>query len=114
MPYTWGSTNLKIVPQTYSPPHSSNGLTEIIILPDGSGNPSTVLQQAGRGRKTVSFQGFTTTRAAYMALRDDYVTLTERIFSDGTESLNMIISDLSPATMITEGKYDYSITLMEV
>jgi hypothetical protein len=114
MPYTWGSTNLKIVPKTYSPPHSSNGLTEIPILPDGTTNPASVIQQAGRGRKIVYFEGFTTSYADYAELHDDFVALTQRTFDDGNESLTMIISDLSPATMITAGKYEYSMTLMEV
>lgn len=114
MAYTWGTTNLKITPGTYSPIHASNGLVEIEILPDASGNPATVIQQAGRGRKRVSFDGFTSTYTAYKALHDDYIALTQRTYADGNDSLAMIISELSPAKMIINGKWEYSMTLMEV
>lgn len=113
MAYSWGSTNLKIVPETYQPYWYENGLTEISILPDGTTTPASVLQQGGRGRKKVSFQGFTTSYSDYSSLRADYLALTSRSFSDGTDTITMIISDLSPATMIVSGKWEYSITLME-
>ena len=112
--FTWGATNLKVTPGTYNPPHCSNGLVEINILPDGTANPATVLQQGGRGRMTVSFEGFTRTWSDYESLRDDYIALTERTFADGNESLTMIISELSPATLIFGDKWEYTITLMEV
>lgn len=114
MSFTWGSTTLKVVPDTYNPPHCENGLVEIEILPDGTTNPATVLQQAGRGRYRVSFNGFTTTYNDYKSLRDDYIALTEKTFSDGNESLTMIISELSPATLIFGDKWEYTITLLEV
>lgn len=113
MAYTFGSTALKIIPESYSPIHSPNGLVEISILPDGTTNPATIIQQGGRGRKTVSFQGFTTSYSDYKTLHADYVALTSRSFTDGADTLTMIISDLSPAVMIATGKWEYSITLME-
>jgi len=114
MPYLWGSTVLKITPGTYKPPHSENGLVVIEILPDGTTNPASVIQQAGRSRAVANFDGFTRSYADYKALHDDYIALTERTFADGNESLTMIISELSPATMVINGKWEYSITLMEV
>ena len=113
MAYTWGSTTLKIVPETYQPSFSSNGFIDIPILPDGTTNPASIIQQGGRGRKTVTFEGFTTSRSDYNALRDDYIALTSRSFADGTDTITMIISDLSPATMIISGKYNYTMTLTE-
>jgi len=112
--YTWGTTNLKITPGTYSPCHATNGLIEIEILPNGTVNPASIIQQTGRGRMRVNFEGFTTSYANYKTLRDDYIALTQRIFADGNDSLTMIISELSPATMIVNGKWEYSITLVEV
>jgi hypothetical protein len=114
MAYRWGSTVLKIVPFTYCPPHADNGLSEITILPDGTTNPSTVIQQAGRGRKRVSFDGFTTSYSDYIALYNDYIALTERTYTDENDTITMIIETLSPAKMITDSKYEYSISLMEV
>lgn len=114
MSFTWGTTTLNVTPNTYNPPHCSNGLVEINILPDGTTNPATVLQQAGRGRKRVSFKGFTRTWEDYEALHDDYIALTQRTFSDGNESLTMIINELSPATLIFGNKWEYTITLLEV
>lgn len=113
MAYTFGSYALKIVPETYQPYWYENGLNEISILPDGTTNPASILQQAGRGRMKVSFQGFVTAYSDYSNLRADYLALTSRTFTDGTDSITMIISELSPATMIVPGKWEYSITLME-
>lgn len=111
---TWGNTTLKVKPGTYSPLHCTNGLVEIEILSDTSGDPATVLQQAGRGRKRASFEGFTFAYADYEDLHDDYLALTERTFTGPEGSLTMIISELSPATMVVNGKWEYSVTLMEV
>lgn len=112
--FTWGITTLKVVPGTYNPPHCENGLTEINILPDASGNLASVMQQAGRGRYRASFDGFTSSYAAYKALLNDSIAQTERVFVDGNETLTMTIESLSPATMVIDGKWEYSITLMEV
>ena len=113
MSYTWGSTALKIVPETYSPAHAENGLVKMDILPDGTTNPASILQQSGRGRYEVSFDGFTTSYADYKTLHADAIALTQRTWADGTDSITMIISYLSPAVMIMPGKWEYSITLME-
>ena len=113
MAYTWGSMNLKIVPMTYQPYWYTNGIIVVDILPNGTANPANVIQQAGRGRKIVNFDGFVTSYADYSSLRADYLSLTSRTFSDGTDSMSMVISELSPALMIIPGKWDYSITLME-
>jgi hypothetical protein len=114
MAITWGATTLKVVPNTYSPITASNGLVEIALLPDGTTNPASIIQQGGRGRKTVSMSAFTTTYSAYTALRDDYLALTTRTFADGNDSLTMIISELSPATKTSNAnKWDFTITFME-
>ena len=112
--FTWGSTNLNVVPNAYNPPHTSNGLVEINILPDGTTNPASVIQQAGRGRMRANFEGFTRSYSDYKSLRDDYIALTQRTFADGNESLTMIINELSPATLIFSDKWEYTITLLEV
>ena len=83
------------------------------ILPDGTTNPASILQQSGRGRYEVSFDGFTTSYADYKTLHADAIALTQRTWADGTDSITMIISYLSPAVMIMPGKWEYSITLME-
>ena len=114
MAYTWGSTTLKIVPESYSPAHSTNGITEIQILPSGTAEPSSVIQQAGRGRKRIRFNAFVSSLSEYETLHADYIALTERSFSDGTNSMTAIIEELSPATMITPSKFDFSVTLIEV
>lgn len=113
MAYTFGSYTLKIKPETYQPLWAENKLNVIDILPDGTTNPASVLQQGGRGRYQTSFEGFVTSYSDYQNLRTDYLALTARTFTDGTDSLSMIISELSPATMIINGKWEYSITLME-
>jgi len=113
MAYTWGGTTLNIVPFSYKPWHSENGLVEIDILPDGTTNPAVILQQMGRRRKVVSFEGFTTSYSNYTGLFDDYIALTERTFVDPNDSMTMIISNISPATMIIDGKWIYRITFME-
>ena len=113
MAYTWGSTDLKIVPQTYKAWHCDNGLVVIDLLPDGTDAPASIIQQGGRSRKLVAFDGFVSTIAAYNSLLDDFIALTERTFSDPAGSMLMIISELTPPTMIIDNKWDYSIVLME-
>lgn len=113
MAYKWGDTNLNIRPETYQAFYCESGLTEIAILPGMSGSGASVLQQAGRTRKRVAFDGFVRTWAGYTSLLNDHVAATVKSFSEPNGSMNMIILSLSEPTMIFDDIWDYSIVLVE-
>lgn len=114
MAYTWGSTTLKVAKNSFTPPIAQNGLTEIQILPDTSGNPASVIQQGGRTRKRISFSGYATETTYYTLLTDLYAA-TSRTFTDTDgNAVTCVIESLS-AIREDNGLYPYvySITLME-
>lgn len=113
---TWGTTQLILLHSTYNPPHVEDaGINEIKILPPSSGTtPSSVIQQGGRGRKKIKFNGYVTSWADYVFLYDDYVAGTQRTFMDpDTISVIMIISNLSAPVFVSATHIEYSIELME-
>ena len=110
---TWGSTTVKMRVGTYQAPSANAGIVEIPILPDGSDGAS-VIQQAGRSRQVISWEGIADNLAHYTSLYNDYIATTERTFSGpDSVSLSCIISELSPPTYIWGGVYSYRIELME-
>lgn len=112
--YTWGSTALLVAKDSYTPPAAENGITEIQLLPDlAVSTPATVLQQAGRGRKRVSFDGYAT-ETDYYAFLADYYAVTTRTFTDSDgNTLSSIIESISAARENGPYPYRYSITLVE-
>ena len=115
MAFTWGSTALKVVPGTYSPPHCNNGITLIDIIPGTDGIALPIVQQGGADRPRASFEGVVTTYSEYAGLLADSIAATERTYADGTYSDTMIIEELSPAVEEVPGrKWTYSVTFLEV
>lgn len=114
--YTWGTTRLKVVPESYNPPHAVRKRTVIDLIPGADiSTPASVLQDGGRDRKQSTFSGFTVTLAEYNLLYDDYLASTVRTFTGPSgDTLSGMIWEISPAKRIFSGKYEYSITLMEV
>jgi len=114
--YTWGTTRLKVVPESYNPPHATRKRTIIDLVPGADISTSaSIIQDGGRDRKQATFSGFTTSLAEYNLLYDDYLTSAVRTFiGPAGETLNTMIWELSPAQRIYAGKYEYSMTLMEV
>lgn len=114
MAYTWGSKTLHIAKGSYSPPSASNGIKELSILPDSTGNPASIIQQGGRSRKRVSFNGYAD-ETDYYALLTDFYAGTTRTFTDvDSNTLSSVIESIS-ANREHNGIYPYlySITLLE-
>lgn len=114
--YKWGETNLNVSRYSYKPPYRVPSISEIQLVPGADLSvPGTVIQQGGRSRKRVKFEGYCTSLADYNALQDDWNSCIVRTFigPDG-ETLSMMIEELKEATRIVSFKYEYSITLMEV
>jgi hypothetical protein len=90
MAFTWGSTTLKVIVDTYKPPHAQAGLVSIELLPDATDTSVNceVLQQFGRKRKRIYFSGFVTSQANLDSLEADYWAQTERTFA-GPNSLSL-------------------------
>lgn len=113
----WGTTNLNIIKDSYIPPFAKSNLNIINILPGADNTiPASVIQQGGRDRYQVSFDGFIRNYTDYKALQDDHINMTSRTFTgaDGF-STSMIISDFKPGRRtLFPLKLEYSITLMEV
>lgn len=118
MAFSWGDTNLYILRDSYMPPWAEASILEIPLAPDPANIDavSTVLQQQGRKRQTVSFSTYTKDYSVYTSMQADYLAGTVRTFtgSDGY-SASMIIFSLSQATRkIYPTRYEFSVTLMEV
>ncbi|MFX4263128.1 hypothetical protein ACOBQJ_13150 [Pelotomaculum propionicicum] len=119
MAFTWGSTTLKVIVDTYKPPHSEAGLVGIDLLPDSadSGANCEVLQQFGRKRKRASFSGFVTSQAEFDSLEADYLAQTERTFTDiNGLSLGCTIESIAPSGSVpgnTRKIIYYDIVLVE-
>jgi hypothetical protein len=114
--YSWGTTKLKVVPESYNPPHAVRKRTVIDLIPGADiSTPASIIQDGGRDRKQATLSGFTTSLAEYNLLYDDYLSSTVRTFiGPADETLNAMIWELSPAQRIFADKYEYNITLMEV
>lgn len=114
MSYKWGNTVLRVAKYSYNPPQSDNGVKEIPILPDSSGNPASVLQQGGRGRYEVSFTGYANF-AEYSNLFSDYYDGRTRTFEDADGwSMTAVIKSIKAVREVDPYEYVYAITLMEV
>lgn len=114
--YQWGNTKLKVVPGSYTPPHAVRKRTVLDLIPGADiTTPSSVLQDGGRDRKQASLSGFTVSLTEYNLLYDDYLASIQRLFTGPSgETFTAMIWELSPATRVFEGKYEYNMTLMEV
>lgn len=115
--FKWGSTEIKVLRDTYIPPYAETVLTEIHLIPAADNlDPQTVIQQGGRGRYRVNFSASVSTYTEYQALMDDYINQTQRTFvgADGY-SENMTISALSQAARkLYPTRFEISMTLVEV
>jgi len=111
--YKWGTKDLLVAKGSYNPPSASNGIIEINILPDAGGNPASILQQGGRGRKRVSFNGYATL-VDYQSFEIDYFAAIKRTFTD-IDGLMMLATIESFKASRNSGTYpyEYSITLVE-
>jgi len=114
--YTWGTSRLKVVPESYNPPHAVRKRTVIDLIPGADVLlPASIIQAGGRDRKQATLSGFATSLAEYNLLYDDYLNSITRTFTGPSgETLNAMIWELSPAQRIFAGKYEYSMILMEV
>ena len=112
----WGSTELNIIQDSYRPPYMDAGIREIQILPDlsASTDPASVLQQSGRGRKRVLWDGWVATQAEYEAFQNDFIAATERTF-EGYDSVEIdcLIASLSPPQRIMSNYIRFSVELVE-
>lgn len=112
----WGTTELNIIKDSYMPPYAESKLNVIGILPGlGNTTPANILQQGGRGRYQVSFDGFVRSYSDYQALLTDALNMTERTFYGADDfEMTMIISEIQPkGRTLFPLKIDYSITMME-
>lgn len=118
MAFKWGNTELYIIKDTYNPPWAEATINEIALLPDPAdlSAVSTVIQQGGRKRQTVSFSTYVKSYSVYTDMLADCMACIERTFTgaDG-HSATMIISSLSQAVRkIYPTRFEFSVTLMEV
>lgn len=112
----WGNTILYVLKGTYTPPFASVDMNIIELVPGTDNtNPSNVIQQGGRSRYKVSFEGAVWSFAEYQALEDDWLNGTQRTFEDADGyTATMIIASLEPKERIVYPlMIKYSITLME-
>jgi hypothetical protein len=113
----WGNTKLNIIKDSYIPPHAEVKYNELALIPGPNNtNPATVIQQGGRGREKVNFNGFVYSWLEYEALETDKINGTARTFegADGYTK-TMIIANLNPTKRtLYPLKIEYSITLLEV
>lgn len=112
--YKWGTMDIHTSKGSYSRPiASSNGLTELTILPDPElpDDPITILQQAGRGRKVANWRGYAS-ESDYDSLVADFELVVRRTFSDPNgNTLDAYIEQLSGTK---DGEYyNYNITIKE-
>ena len=118
MAFQWGGTDLYVVPDTYTPPWDEVVINEIALLPDPAdlNAVSTVLQQGGRKRQTVSFSTYTKEYSVYTAMQADCRAGTSRTFTGADSySATMIISSISQAARkIYPTRFEFSVTFMEV
>lgn len=113
----WGSTTLNVLKDSYIPPYAESEINIIDLIP-GTDNttPSTVMQQGGRQRYEVRFEGLVWSYAAYQALESDYISGTSRTFNDDdTTDITMVITELKPKSRsLAPFRIIYEITLTEV
>ena len=80
MAFKWGNTDLYVLRDTYNPPWAESTISEIALLPDSAdlSAVSTVLQQGGRKRQTVSFSTYVKSYSVYADMLADYLAGTAR------------------------------------
>lgn len=116
--FSWGSTSLNVLRDSYSPPLAEAVITETPLLPDPAdlSAVSTVLQQGGSKRAKVSLTVICFEYAEYQAMQQDWLNGTERTFT-GADGYNatMIIMALGQATRkLYRTRFEFSVTFMEV
>lgn len=111
---SWGTYELFTTGE-YSSPFPSLSVEEIGLIPLGTDTPSTSIQTGGRGRKRASMSIFVESSADYQALYLDYLSSTTRVYTGfRSETMNAMISELSPPEYILDGSIQCSITFLEV
>lgn len=113
----WGNTNLNVLHETYIPPYSEVAVNEIQVIPGPDNlNPASIVQQGGRTREKVGFDGFVRSWADYLALETDKRNGQVRSF-EGQDNYvsDMMITSLVPTRRsLYPYRLYYSISLMEV
>lgn len=117
MPTTWGTQTINIFAGTFKPTFvPDTGINEIEVLPSKDIlNPRTVLQQAGRARKRIKFEGFVRGLNDYDALLTDFINGTEKTFLDSETgiSFSSIIIALSEPEFVNATVIRYSMEVIE-
>lgn len=113
--YLWGAMDLLVAKGSYDPPTGVVQITEIPLIPTVDNvEPSSIIQQGGRLRERINFQGYAT-EADYKSLETDKYSATERTFTDiDGNTFNVIIESLNSRWINGPYPYFYSITFLEV
>lgn len=109
----WGLYELFITGEYISPFPSLN-VQEIDVIPSGTETPSTIIQTGGRGRKKASMTILVEQKQDYDNLFADYMASVQRVFTGyRDETMNAIISDLTPPDYISDGSMICRVAFLE-
>lgn len=118
MSFLWGSTELKVVKDSYMPPYSEVTLNETKLIPNPSDLTAvnTALQQGGRGRSRIDLTAQVSTYAEYLAFIADRNSGTQRTFTgaDGYTGTMMLESVSKATRKLYPLRFEFSLTLVEV
>lgn len=113
---TWGAVTFQCRWGTYRGPRADAGLVDIAILPEpGATTPASVLQDMGRGRRRIRFQGQVSSYANWQTIETKWLARTEAVFTDvdGASRGVYLIEDLSDPECVAPVLWRYNITLVE-
>lgn len=115
--FKWGDTELLVLDGTYTEPWAESPIVEIPLAPDPAALSavSTVTQQQGRKRETVSFSAYVKDKSVWQGFVTDQISGTVRTFIGPDDySASMFVFNVSPATRkIHPTRFEFSVTLME-
>lgn len=111
---TWGTYELYVTGE-YNSPFPDKNIQEIEIIPSGPDTPATTIQTGGRGRKRAAMPIWIETNQEYQDLYDDYMISAVRVYTGlRSESMNAMISRLSPPIYLADGSILCEIEFLEV
>lgn len=95
MAYKWGTKNLRVIKDSYTPPFAEVAMEEVILLPGRDGSRNTVLQQGFTGRERAELTITVYSNSEYRAFVNDYRLKVKKTFTgaDGYTN-NMIIETM--------------------